>query len=306
MQKLKTYFSRHLQVFFYTLGQFAEQKVTTALTVLALGIGLSIPAILFSVADSLSSFGGQWQSRPQISLYLHKDAEESNIASLIETLSKEALVESTQHITAEQGLNEFVQNGAFKVTLSLFSENPLPDVVVVYPTEEITLEQIQTLTNAYQEIDIIQQAQYDLDWLKRLIAIQTVIKRIVAILAVIIGVGIVLLIANTIRLEITNRKNEIDIIDQLGGTSSFIKRPFLYLGMLEGFLGGVCALVISALVLLLLAKPIANLSHLYGIELGLSNLSWLIALSLLLTSSVLGWAAAQFTVTRALNELKPV
>ncbi len=305
MTKLKTYFRRHLQVFFYTLGQFTEQKVTTAITVLALGIALSIPAILFSVADSLSSFGEQWQSRPQISIYLNKGTEKERIETLLENLNEDELIESTQHIAADQGLAEFVQHGAFENTIDLFTDNPLPDVIVVYPSEEITLEQIQSLTEKHQQNEIVQQAQYDLDWLKRLNAIQTVIKRIVAILAVIIGIGIVLLIANTIRLEIANRKDEIDIIDQLGGTSTFIQRPFLYMGILEGLLGGVCALAISALVLILLTKPISNLSQLYGIEHGPSNLEWVIALLLLGISSVLGWAAAQLTVSRALRELTP-
>ncbi len=91
MQKLKTYFRRHLQVFFYTLGQFAEQKATTALTVLALGIGLSIPAILFSLADSLSSFGEQWQSRPQISMYLYKGTTETKIEELLTAINNDKL-----------------------------------------------------------------------------------------------------------------------------------------------------------------------------------------------------------------------
>lgn len=306
MQKLKTYFHRHLQVFFYTLGQFAEQKVTTALTVLALGIGLSIPAILFSLTDSLAAFGEQWQSRPQIALYLHQGTETADIKALLATINDDAQIESTQYISAEQGLQEFLQHGAFKDTIALFAENPLPDMLVVYPTAAITLPQIQSLSDAYQQHPLVQQTQYDLDWLKRLNAIQTVIKRIIAILAVIIGVGIVLLIANTIRLEIANRNNEISIINQLGGTASFIKRPFLYIGLLKGFLGGLCALIITTAVLILLARPITHLAKLYGIELGLSHLSWGIAVSLLAISSVLGWAAAQFTVSRTLADLKPI
>lgn len=305
MQKLKTYIQRHLQVFFHTLGQFAEQKVTTAFTVLALGIGLSIPAILFSLADSLSSFGGQWQSRPQISMYLEKGVSQEQIEQLQERLNNEPLVQSSQYISAAQGLSEFTQHGTFKNTLELFSDNPLPDVLIVYPIKSIALEQIETLSNHYRQSEFVEQAVYDLDWLKRLNAVETVMKRAVAVLAAIIGIGIVLLIANTIRLEIVNRKDEIEIIDQLGGTSSFIKRPFLYMGMLEGFLGGICALGISAIVLLLLASPIKKLSLLYGIELGLSNIGWVSAVLLVAVSSILGWASALFTVNRRLAELKP-
>ncbi len=305
MKQVKTYFRRHLQVFFHTLGQFSAQKVSTALTILALGIGLSIPAILLTLADGLSAFGGQWQGKPQISMYLKLDLPSQQIDALSQKISAYPDVDEVKFISKEQGLNDFTQHGEFKDIVAQIDSNPLPDVLVVYPREDVGLEGIEALTTQLRVEQGVQHAQYDLDWLKRLNAIETFIKRAVYILSIIISIGLVLLIANTIRLEIANRQSEIDIIDQLGGTPAFVKRPFLYMGALEGFFGGLCALLIAAGVLVLLSTPIQKLSQLYDIQLGLSGLHWQLSLLLLVFSTLLGWLAAQFTISRTLSELRP-
>ncbi len=122
----------------------------------------------------------------------------------------------------------------------------------------------------------------------------------------IIAIGILLLIANTIRLEISQRKDEIEIIDQLGGTPGFIARPFLYMGFLEGLLGGCVAILVSALVLKLLNAPLLRLAELYGFAFELPAARLDLVLIVLLVSSVLGWLSAGFTVVRHMREMAPV
>ena len=96
------------------------------------------------------------------------------------------------------------------------------------------------LSNNLGELEHVASAQYDFEWLQKLSALTSFLKRAVILLASIIAIGILLLIANTIRLEIANRKDEIDIIDQLGGTPAFIARPFFVHGIYRRiFSGGV-------------------------------------------------------------------
>ncbi len=167
------------------------------------------------------------------------------------------------------------------------------------------MSEIAELSNQLGELEHVASAQYDFEWLQKLSALTSFLKRAVIVLASIIAIGILLLIANTIRLEISNRKDEIDIIDQLGGTPAFIARPFLYMGFIEGFFGGVTAILISAIVLKLLNGPLLVLAELYGFAFTLPLARIDITLILLVASSALGWLSAKFIVIRHMRELAP-
>ncbi|MEE9446843.1 MAG: permease-like cell division protein FtsX [Arenicellales bacterium] len=302
---LSNWLRRHLQVFFYTLGQFAQNSINTLMTILALGIGFSIPVIMFSVVDSVSNLGGQWQERPQITLYLDAGIKDAQIESLKTTLASDERLGEIQFISAEQGLAEFSAQHQFQSALELLDENPLPHVFVVFPINATDTASIAELTTSLGVLEAVASAQYDFEWLQKLSALISFLKRAVVVLASIIAIGLLLLIANTIRLEISARRDEIDITDQLGGSPAFIARPFLYMGFLEGFFGGIMALFISAIVLGLLSAPLSRLGELYGFGYDLPLFRLDIALLLLTLSGLLGWISAKFTVSQHLRTLRP-
>ena len=303
---VKSWIKQHLQVFFYTLGQFSRNRLNISMTLLALGIGFSIPLIMYSVVDSISRIGGQWQERPQITLYLARETQQAQIESLQAILEEDARLETIQYISAEAGLKELGAQFQFEQALALLDENPLPPVFVVFPGAADEVEAISRLTADLGRLPHVASAQYDFEWLQKLSALTEFLKRIVILLAIIIAVGILLLITNTIRLEIANRKEEIEIIDQLGGSSAFISRPFLYMGFLEGFLGGLVAILISPSVLKLLNAPLLRLAELYGFAFELPLARPDISLMVLLVSGLLGWISARFTVFQHLRLLAPV
>ncbi len=302
---MRNWLKRHMQVFFYTLGQFTRNRLNVSMTLLALGIGFSIPVVMYSVVDSVSNIGGLWQERPQITLYLNKSINDTQIESLKLKLSKDPRFGEIQFISADDGLKEFSANHQFDQAIALLDENPLPSVFVVFPRAASSLSEIAELSNDLGELKHVASAQYDFEWLQKLSALTSFLKRAVIVLASIIAIGILLLIANTIRLEISNRKDEIDIIDQLGGTPAFIARPFLYMGFIEGFFGGVTAILISAIVLKLLNAPLLVLAELYGFAFTLPLARIDITLILLVSSSALGWLSAKFIVIRHMRELAP-
>ena len=302
---MKSWFKRHLQVLFYTLGHFSRNRLSVSMTVLALGIGFSIPIIMYSVVDSLTSIGGQWQERPQITLYLDKSADSAQIESIRLRLNNDLRFSHVQYISAEQGLAEFSINNQFEQAIALLDHNPLPPVFVVFPHISHDPDDIAALTNELGQIEYVASAQYDFEWLQKLSALTSFLKRTVIVLASIIAIGLLLLIANTIRLEISNRKNEIEIIDQLGGTPAFIARPFLYMGFLEGFLGGIVAIAISAMILQLLHGPLLKLADLYSLAFTLPRSRLDIVIIVLGSSGLLGWLSAKFTLSQYMRELTP-
>jgi cell division transport system permease protein len=302
---MKSWFKRHLQVFFYTLGQFSRNRLSVAMTLLALGIGFSIPLIMYSIVDSLSNIGGQWQERPQITLYLKKSISEAQIKTLKVSLADNPQLGDIQFISADDGLKEFSASHQFDEAIALLDENPLPSVFIVFPLSGDNMGDIAVLSNKLGQIENVASAQYDFEWLQKLNALTSFMKRLVMVLACIIAIGLLLLITNTIRLEISNRKDEIDIIDQLGGTPAFIARPFLYMGFLKGLLGGASAILISAIVLKLLNGPLLRLAELYGFAFTLPLARLDISLAVLIVGSLLGWLSARFTVLNHMRELEP-
>ncbi len=302
---MKSWFKRHLQVFFYTLGQFSRNRLNVAMTLLALGIGFSIPLIMYSTVDSLSNIGGQWQERPQITLYLKKSINPPQIEALKVTLASNPQLGDIQYISADDGLKEFSASHQFDEAIALLDENPLPPVFIVFPLLTGNMSDMDALSNNLGQIEHVASAQYDFEWLQKLNALTSFMKRLVIVLACIIAIGLLLLITNTIRLEISNRKDEIDIIDQLGGTPAFIARPFLYMGFLEGLLGGATAILISAIVLKLLNGPLLRLAELYGFAFSLPLARIDISLAVLSVGGLLGWISARFTVLNHMRELAP-
>ncbi len=303
---MKAWFKRHLQVFFYTLGQFSQNRLSIVMTLLALGIGFSIPIILYSVVDGFSNIGSQWQERPQITLYLDKKVTDEQIQKIKTSLAEDARLSEIQFISAEDGLKQFGSQHQFDKAISLLNENPLPDVFVVYPAKMANADAIPRLAEEMGKLEYVASAQYDFEWLQKLSALTTFLKRAVLLLASIISIGILLLIANTIRLEISNRRDEIDIIDQLGGSSAFISRPFLYMGFLEGLFGGVMAIIISAIIIKLLSEPLLRLAELYSFTINLPPARADIIAVVLVTSGLLGWLSAKFTVQQHLRQLAPI
>jgi cell division transport system permease protein len=295
-----------LQVFFYTLGQFTKNSVSVLMTFFALGIGFSIPIIMYSVVDGFSNIGNQWQERPQITLYLEKSISDAQIQNIKTTLADDPRLGQTIFISAQDGLEQFSTQHQFDKAIALLDENPLPHVFVVYPQESDDAQNIANLSIEFGKIEHVSSAQYDFEWLQKLSALTTFLKRAVLVLASIISIGILLLIANTIRLEISTRRDEIDIIDQLGGSPAFIARPFLYMGFLEGFFGGLMAIIISAIVLMLLSGPLLRLADLYGFAIHLPLARVDIVLIVLGISSLLGWLSAKFTVQRHMQALAPI
>ena len=130
---MRNWLKRHMQVFFYTLGQFTRNRLNVSMTLLALGIGFSIPVVMYSVVDSVSNIGGLWQERPQITLYLNKSINDTQIESLKVKLSKDQRFGEIQFISADDGLKEFSANHQFDQAIALLNENPLPSVFVVFP-----------------------------------------------------------------------------------------------------------------------------------------------------------------------------
>ena len=129
--------------------------------------------------------------------------------------------------------------------------------------------------------------------------------RAVDIITVLLAASVILVIGNTVRMEIQNRKTEIEVLKLVGATDGFIRRPFLYTGLCLGAIGAVTAALMIGIGLLLLAGPVRDLAALYAADFRLSGLSLRGHGILLGGGALLGWAGAWIAAARHLRAIEP-
>jgi len=287
-----------------SLARIGRAPLSVALTVLVIGIALALPAGLHLVVQNLRAVAGTWEGAARISVFMTTQAGDAAAAKLAAQLRKRADLTRVQVITSAQALAEFEQSSGFGAALELLPENPLPAVVVVTPavSAPAAVEALRAELARAPGVDLV---QLDARWLARLQAMLDIVRRAVLLLAVLFSLAVVIVIGNTIRLDIQNRRQEIEVAKLIGATDAWIRRPFLYEGLWYGALGGAMALALLAAALWVMAEPVGQLAGLYGSARGLAGVDLRSVLSVLGAGAALGWAGSWFAVTRHLSEIEP-
>ncbi|MDH5599797.1 MAG: permease-like cell division protein FtsX [Gammaproteobacteria bacterium] len=304
---IKSYFIRHAQVFFYSLGQLSRTPVSTLMTCMVIGIALALPTGLHTLLSNAQQLSGGWENTAQISVFLKKNVAESQAKKIKADIESWQNVTSVHYISREQALKEFQNLSGFGDALKALNSNPLPSVLIVKPdltssTNEITTKNLLTKLRQLRQTD---KAQLDMQWVRRLYAIMNIVERGVQILGFLLALAVLLVVGNTIRLAIQNRRKEIVVMKLIGGTDAFIRRPFLYTGFWYGLFGGLIAWLLVSFTILSISNPVEKLTSLYQNQFELNNISLTTTMLLLLISILLGLAGSWFAVGRHLREIEP-
>lgn len=300
----KAWLRDHLRVAVTSLGRLYRHAGTSFMTVCVIGIALSLPAALQVLVGNARTVSGSWEGAARISVYLKANVSDADAKALADTVRKMDGVADVQYISADQALAEFKKLSGFGDAVSVLDKNPLPGVLVVRPTDADpdTAAALQHQLAGNPQVD---QVRLDLQWLKRLTAILDIVRRVVDILAALLGLAVIFVVGNTIRLEIGGRRTEIEVSKLLGATDSFIRRPFLYHGAWYGLGGGVIACILVAVAVTLVAAPVGRLADLYGSAYALQGLGFLGVLGLIAGGALLGWAGSWLAVARHLRAIEP-
>ncbi|MHB0887670.1 permease-like cell division protein FtsX [Acidithiobacillus sp.] len=284
------------------LSALGRQPISTAMTILALAIVIALPVGLFTVLTNMENLLGSWRNQAQISLFLHKDASPQAINRLQHTLTKTEGVVGVRYVSADAALAEFQKHSGMVAAIRTLGENPLPASFVVqldplrYPPSAL-----QRLISHWAQDPAVATAQSDLHWVARLQAILALGQRAALILAVLLALGAVLVMGNTIRLHIAQRRDEIDVASLVGATRAFIRRPFLYQGLLQGAVAGLVAWGIVVAAFYWLQGPVDRVSALYGTQFSLVALTPEQGAVLVIASALLGWLGSLLAVGRHLD-----
>ena len=276
----------------------------TVMTVLVIAIALSLPAGLYVMLKNAEAISDDWDGSAQISLFLHFKTSAEQGRKLADTLAQRGDVKRTEYISRQQALAEFEEQSGFGDLLQELGENPLPAVVVVYPsvTDLDAAEALRLDLAAQGEVDL---AQLDAQWVQRLYAILDLGRRLVVALSIGLALAVLLVIINTIRLAIESRRDEIIIVKLVGGTDAFVRRPFMYTGLWYGLGGCLIALLLIQTLLWWLDGPVQALSELYRSQFELSGLGLEVTFLMLTGSILIGLVGARLAVSQHIRSIEP-
>jgi cell division transport system permease protein len=303
---LRSWVRLHLQTLIGSLGRLANQAVASAMTMAVIGIALALPASLHLLVTNLQSLSGHWDDGIELSLYLHHGESEARATTLADEIRGWPQVGGVQLITADEALARFREGSGLGDAVDALDINPLPHLVSVRPAADHddadAIEALAERLRALPEADIV---QADSEWVRRLFAMLEIARRLAALAAGLLAIGVLVIVGNTIRLDIQNRRDEIEVTKLIGGTDGFIRRPLLYSGFWYGLGGGVVALAVVQLGLFALAGPVERLSGLYGSGLRPTGLGTAGAFLLVLVGAGLGWLGSWISATRHLRRIEP-
>jgi len=303
---INAYFARHAQVLVGSLGRIVHQPFATLMTMGVIGVALALPLFLSLLLQNARLATGNWNQAYDLSVYMDKRTSGPRVQSLARQLRLRGDVAAVRLITADQALAEFRNDSGFGKALDALSDNPLPDTLVVTPTLMASTPQgTETLKTAITALGDVQTVQIDTDWVKRLHAILDLLRRVLLLTGALLGVGIVLIVSNTIRLDILNRRAEIEVMKLVGASDGFARRPFLYSGFWYGLGGGLLALVLVVTASVVLARPVAQLAFLYGSDFRLQGLKLVSGLSVLMIAAGLSWIGSWLAATRHIRAIEP-
>ena len=301
-----TWLLRHAQMSLSSLGRLSRSPISTAMTAAVIGIALALPSGLHLLVDNVRDLSNTWDGTASVSLFLAESVTDEQAETVRQQIAQRPDVAETQLIDRGQALAEFRRLSGFGEALDLLDSNPLPAVVLIRPQAQLegaeAYARMAEELQAYREIEL---AQVDLQWVERLGAITRTFDRAVFILAVLLAGAVLLIVGNTIRLEIQNRHSEIEIVKLVGGTDAFIRRPFLYEGLWYGVLGAVIALVLVLAALIMLDGPVQRLAGLYQSDFSLAVIDPVSLLGVAFGGPLLGLTGAWLAVGRHLSQIQP-
>lgn len=288
-----------------SLGRLARQPFASLMIILVIAVTLALPAAINLVVKNASSVSDSWDNALDFSVFLKRQVSLSEAEVLAGLIGQRADIETVELISAEDALAEFKRQSGFAEALDQLPDNPLPHTLVVRPSVSNTSASLILLQEEIGNLPESDFVQVDTEWVQRFHAILDIVRQAISIGAALLAVAIVVIIANTIRLDIENRREEIEVTKLIGATNAFVRRPFLWTGFWYGLLGGLMALALVHYGLFMLEGPVAKLSGLYQSNIAVVSLDLREGAVIIGIGVFLGLFASWFTAARHMRRIEP-
>ena len=304
---IRVWLSHHGRSALASLGDLARAPLATVMTVAVVGIALALPAGLHLATRNLSVVAQGWQEDTALSLFLTPNLDSAKAKALAEQLGRRPDLAGVRLITPAEGLAELGEASGLAGAVGLLAENPLPTVLALEPTPALAADPtaLEALRDTLATFPNVADARLDTAWVQRVHALLDLGASAALMLAALLAMAVLLVVGNTLRLEVAHRRREVELMALVGATHAFVRRPFLYAGAWYGLLGGLVAVIIVTVGVALVQSPVSRLATLYGTEFRLAWLDATALLALLVGGPLLGLIGAWLAVGRHLAACEP-
>ena len=298
--------NQHAQAIKLVLTRMHYNKLSTFMISLVIAVAMCVPGVFYMGVDHLSKLSNHMQDETEISLFLKLDAS-PNLASEIDAaLAKNTAIKQYHLVTKDQAWKDLkakAESNKIDNEVSQLTKNPLPDAFFIQ-AKSADPAALETLKNELQGIPGVDQAVLNAEWAKRLSSILALGTKIILFIAALLALALLVIIGNTVRMQILTQKEEIIVSKLIGATTSFIRTPFLYAGMIYGLFGGLLAIVILTLIVQLYNQSVTQLSNLYSSDFSLPWFNIPLYIAIIISSILIGWLGSYLSVTRSIAAIK--
>ncbi|RUO50360.1 cell division protein FtsX [Pseudidiomarina aquimaris] len=273
-RRFVTFWLHHAQQCIGSLGELARYPFASLMTMAVLGLSLTLPATLYVIVKNTDSVGANFQNASEITVFLRQDLDDQAVTTFAKRIELNPAVAEIKLIEKEAALAEFRERSGFGDALETLDSNPLPDVLLVTPhANHRAPAAAEALLQELKQQREVDEARLDVGWLQRFEAIVQLIRDGFLGLALLLCIAVVLIVGNTIRLNISSKRDEIMVMKLVGATDAYIQRPFLYTGLWYGIVGGVITWLATAALLWWLSGAVRNIADLYESQFRLTGLN---------------------------------
>jgi cell division transport system permease protein len=302
---LGIWFARHTSISLASLGRLFRHPFGSLMIILVIAVTLALPAAINLIIKNARAISGSWDNALDFSVFLNQDISEDEAQGLGRLIQQRADVSTVVFVSASDALRDFKVQSGFGAALDQLPDNPLPHTLIIRPSPGNTSASMVLLQEEIGNLPETEHVQVDTEWVQRFHAILDIVRQAIAIGAALLGVAIIVVIGNTIRLDIENRRDEIEVTKLIGASNAFVRRPFLWTGFWYGLFGGLMALALVYYGLFLLQGPVARLAGLYQGNISVAAMSLKEGAGIVGIGVVLGLFGSWFTTARHMRRIEP-
>jgi cell division transport system permease protein len=304
---MNNWLNQHMQAIKLVLGRMHNNKLSTFMISLVIAVALCVPGLFYMGVDHLSKFTNHMQDETEISLFLKLDADKDAVSEIDGVLAKNDAIKQFHLVTKAQAWQELKDkaqaNNETESKIAELEKNPLPDAFFIQ-AKSTEPEALETLKKELQAIPGVDHVLLNTDWAKRLSALLTLGKKIILFVTALLAIALLVIIGNTIRMQILTQKDEVVVSKLIGATNSFIRIPFLYSGVLYGLFGGLLAIVMLMIVIKVFNLSVQQLSSLYSSDFSLPLVNGELFVGIIGFAIFIGWLGSYLAVSRSIASIK--
>lgn len=291
----------HIQAIKLVLSRMRANVKSTLLIAIAIGVALCLPGLFYLTVDHVSQFSHMMQSENEISVFIALDADDSLVSEIKSQLANHPQIKSHRFVPKAEAWAA-LQAKSDGQSAALLTENPLPDAFYVLGNSNAP-DALESLKNDLSNIQHVDHVLLNTDWSKRLAEMLMIAKKVIYFIAFLLAIGLIVIVGNTIRMQIMTQRDEIEVSFLIGATNRFIRTPFLYAGAFYGIFGGLISMAMITFCVNRFNHYVTNLSTLYSSDLSLNSFNLPLLFGILATSIVIGWVGSYLAVNRALSSI---